>query len=216
MNPGNELTPDATGRHLRWMRSLLVAVAIGVGAAPLAAQTSGQLSLGLTASGALVTDGVLRVTLRPTIAPTIGIAFAIPTGKGPYRALIEAHYARSSLHANDMDFGTTDNIGSLTTIDALIMAEGPVTGALRWQAGGGAIFYRPAENQGVFLDGPTRRWLLAGGVVWTHPLSPGMRLVVTGRVDSHTFTTDILQARNYAGTQGVQRFGLHVGVERIF
>lgn len=191
-------------------------MAISLGTAPLAAQTSGQLTAGLTSSGTLVTDGVLRTTLRPTIAPTIGIAIAIPTGKGPYRARFEAHYARSTLRATDVDFGTTDDIGSLTTIDALVMVEGPLAGAFRWQVGGGAIFYQPAQNQGVFLDGPTHRWLLAGGFTWTHALSPHLRLLVNGRVDSHTFTTDILVARNFAGSQGVQRLGLYAGVERTF
>lgn len=198
------------------MRLLLTLMVITVGTSPLAAQTSGQLTAGFTSSGTLVTDGVLRAKLRPAIAPTIGIAIAIRTGKGPYRVLFEAHYSRSMLRVTDTDFGTTDDLGSLATIDALIMAEGPLAGELRWQFGGGAIFYRPSENQGVFLDGPTRRWLLAGGVAWSHALSPRLHLVVNGRVDSHTFTTDVLQARNYAGSQGVRRYGLHVGVARTF
>jgi hypothetical protein len=96
------------------------------------------------------------------------------------------------------------------------MAEGPLVGQLRWQVGGGAIFYQPSANQGVFLDGPVQRWMVAGGLTWTHRLSPQMRLLVQGRVDSHTFTTDVLIARDYAGSQGVRRVGLHFGVERIF
>ena len=198
------------------MRCVLLATTITIWAMPLAAQTSVQLSAGVKASGALVTDGVLRETLRPTIAPSFGIAIAIPTGSGPYRALIEAHYSRSTLRVTNSDRKEMDDIGTLATIDAVVMADGPITGKLRWQVGGGAIFYRPTDNQGVFLDGPVQRWLLAGGVTWSRELSPQMRLLVSARVDSHTFTTDILVARNYAGTQGVQRGGLHVGVERKF
>jgi hypothetical protein len=175
-----------------------------------------QLTAGVTASGTLITDGVLRTELRPTIAPTLGIAIAIPTGKGPYRALFEAHYSRSTLRTTDLDLGTTDEIGSLTTIDAMVMGEAPIAGALRAQVGIGAIFYQPAANQGVFLDGPTHRWLIGAGLAWTRPLSPHLRLLVNGRIDAHTFTTDILVARGYAGSQGVQRFGLLAGVERTF
>ena len=197
------------------MRCRCVLIALAASAAPLAAQTAGQFSAGITVSGPLVRDGVLLTTLRPTVAPTIGIAFALPTGTGPYRALVEVHYARATLRVTDTEFGTTDDIGTLATIDAVALGEGPITGALRWQAGGGAIFYRPSDNQGVFLDGPIHRWLLAAGIVWTHPLGPHLRLLVNGRVDSHTFTTAVLQARGYAGSQGVPRFGLHLGLERI-
>jgi hypothetical protein len=198
------------------MRFILATVVISVSAAPLAAQAAVQLTAGLTSSGTLVTDGVLGKTLQPAIAPTVGLTIAIPTGKGGYRALFEAHYATSSLRVTDIDLNTTSDYGSLATIDALLMAEGPLVGQLRWQVGGGAIFYRPSASQGVFLDGPVQRWLVAGGLTWTHTLSPTMRLLVQGRVDSHTFTTDILVARNYAGSQGVRRGGLHLGVERIF
>ncbi len=198
------------------MRSFLTALVISVSASPLAAQAAVQLTAGLTSSGALVTDGVLGKTLQPAIAPTIGLAIAIPTGKGGYRVLFEAHYASSSLQVTDVDSKTTSDYGSLATIDALLMAEGPLVGQLRWQVGGGAIFYRPSASQGVFLDGPVQRWLVAGGLTWTHQLAPTMRLLVQGRVDSHTFTTDALIARSYAGSQGVRRGGLQVGVERIF
>jgi hypothetical protein len=210
------LTEPIERRDLRWMRSFFAAMVISVGAAHLAAQTAVQLTAGLTSSGTLVTDGVLGKTLQPAIAPTVGLTIAIPTGKGGYRALLEAHYATSSLQVTDVDSKVTSDYGSLATIDALLMAEGPLVGQLRWQVGGGAIFYRPSANQGVFLDGPVQRWLVAGGLTWAHNLSPTMRLLVQGRVDSHTFTTDILVARGYAGSQGVRRFGLQVGVERTF
>ena len=182
-------------------------------AAPLGAQTGVQVTLGATSSGVLVNDGVVHTRLQPAIAPTVGVAIALPTGTGRYRVRLEVHVARSQLNAITAD-GVKDPLGSLTTIDALVMAEGPLTGYLRWQVGGGALFYRPAENQGVFLDGPVRRWMVAGGVIYSQRLSPQFNLVVNGRVDAHSFLTDVLQARNYAGSQGVRRFALTIGVER--
>lgn len=211
-----ELTAPIGTRHLRSMRHLLVAALVSVPASSLAAQAGIQLTAGVTSSGVLVTDGVLREKLQPAIAPTIGLVAAIPTGKGPFRALVGVHVSRSQLRATDTDFQTSSDLGALTTIDAVVMAEGPVAGALRWQFGGGAIFYRPSENSGVFVDGPVQRWLIGGGVSWRRLLSPRLRLLVNGRVDNHTFTTPTLLARNYAGTQGVIRLGIHVGVERAF
>jgi hypothetical protein len=177
-------------------------------------QTGVQLTAGITSSGVLVNDGVVHVRLQPALAPTIGLALAMPTGQGPYRVRFEAHASRATLNAIPAE-GASDNLGTLTTIDALVMAEGPLNGNLRWQVGGGAIFYQPGDNQGVFRDGPVRRWLVAGGVIYTQPLTPRYHLVVNGRVDAHSFLTTTLQARNYAGSQGVRRFALTIGVERV-
>lgn len=198
------------------MRHFVVAAVMAACASPLAGQAAVQLTAGVTSSGVLVTDGVLREELKPGIAPTIGLTVAIPTGSGPFRALVALHYSRSQLRATDTDNGAGGDLGSLATIDAQVMAEGPVASGLRWQFGGGAIFYRPSENSGVFLNGGVRRWLIGGGVVWRRQLSPHLRLLINGRVDNHTFTTETLIARNYSGTQGVIRLGLHAGVERTF
>lgn len=192
---------------------LTVALLVACAGAPLAAQTAVQVTGGVVSSGVLVNDGVQHTKLRPAIAPSFGVGIALPTGTGPFRVRLEAHYSTSTLNVTTAD-GQSDQLGSLATIDAMVMAEGPLIGALRWQVGGGALFYRPAENQGVFLDGPTHRWLIAGGAVFSHPLTPSLTLLINGRVDAHSFQTDILQARGYAGSQGVERFMLHVGLER--
>lgn len=189
---------------------LLAVVVFAV--SPMVAQSAIQVTAGATSSGAIVNDGVLHTKLRPAIAPTIGIGIALPTGKGPYRARLEARYSHSALNATT-DAGT-DRIGTLTTIEALVMAEGPLTGTLRWQAGGGALFYRPSENQGVFLDGPVQRWLVVGGAVFSHRLTPQLTLLINGRVDAHSFLSSVLTTRNYAGSQGVRRVGLSIGLER--
>jgi hypothetical protein len=194
------------------MRLTLLALGI-CAAAPLAAQTGLQFTAGATASGTLVSDGVLHTKLKPGVAPTAGIGIALPTGKGPYRVRLEAHYSSSTINVTSSD-GTTDRLSSVAVIDAVAMAEGPIARSLRWQLGGGAIFYRPSENQGVFLDGPVQRWLVAGGVIYSQALTPRLNLLVNGRIDAHSFTTDVLVARDYAGSQGVERFVLLLGLER--
>jgi len=200
--------------HFRRVRITgLNLIACAFVATSLGAQAGVQVTAGVTSSGVLVNDGVLLTKLQPAMAPTVGLAVALPTGKGPYRVRLEAHISRSNLNAIPSG-ATADNLGTLTTIDALVMAEGPLTGKLKWQVGGGALFYRPPSNQGVFLDGPVHRWLVAGGLVFSHRLTPQFTLLVNGRVDAHSFVTNVLQARDYAGSQGVRRFALTVGVER--
>jgi hypothetical protein len=191
--------------------SRLVAAAL-FAVSPMAAQTGLQLTAGVTSSGALVNDGVLHTKLQAAIAPTFGIGIALPTGKGPYRVRLEARVSSAALNANTD--GASDKVMTLTSITTLVMAEGPLTGEVRWQVGGGALFYRPSESQGVFLDGPARRWLIAGGAVFSHELTPKIRLLVSGLVDAHSFVTNVLTNRNYAGSQGVERYTLSVGVER--
>ena len=192
-----------------------VVASLALIATPLQAQTAIQFTAGAISSGVLVNDGALHTKLRPAAAPTFGLGIALPTGKGPYRVRFEAHYTRSTLNITTTE-GLTDHLSSLTTIDVVAMAEGPLTGDVRWQAGGGALFYRPSEHQGVFLNGPVQRWLLAGGAVYSRRLTPRLSLLVSGRVDAHAFQTDVLRARNYAGSQGVQRFALSLGVEKQF
>jgi hypothetical protein len=197
---------------MRFPTLLLAAVAW---TAPLAAQSALRLSAGATYSSALIDDGVLSTKLRPAIAPTVGLGIAIPTGKGPYRVVAEVSYARSALKViSTTGTGDNDQLAAVATVTALILAEGALRGAFRWQVGGGAVFYRPTERQGVFQIGGRRRWMLAGGVVWRHPLTATMDLLVTGRVDAHAFSTDVLQARGYGESQSVQRFGLLLGVSR--
>lgn len=195
------------------MRSLLVLLAASLGVVPLAAQATVRLSAGATYSSALVDDGVLTTKLRPAIAPTVSVAVSYPTGKGPYRVLIEGSFARAPLNVTD-NAGDHDQLAAVASVTALVLAEGPIRGSLHWQAGGGAIFYRPSQDQGIFQDGGARRWLLAGGLVWLHPLTARMDLLVTGRVDTQEFTTGTLQALGYGSEQSVQRFALLIGVNR--
>jgi hypothetical protein len=197
------------------MRLLPTLVLSAVCTATLAAQRTVALTAGVVTSSALLVDGVALASLKPSIGPSIGLAVALPTGKGPYRVRFEGHYTRATLNATT-DAGGTGALFTLATIDALVMAEGPLFGSLRWQFGGGAIFYRPSENQSAFGDGPVQRWLVAIGALYSHPIARGVNLFVDGRVDGHTFTTDLLVARGYAGSQGVRRGSLSIGLSRDF
>jgi hypothetical protein len=197
---------------MRLLPSLLLSAAC---VSTVAAQRTIALSAGMVASSALLVDGVALASLRPAIGPSLGLALALPTGKGPYRLRLEGHYTRATLDATT-DAGGTRGLFPLTTIDALLLAEGPLFGSLRWEVGGGAIFYRPSKKQSAFVDGPVQRWLVTAGAIYSHRFSPGLDLFVEGRVDGHTFTTDLLIARGYAGSQGVRRGSLSVGLARKF
>ena len=202
--------------YLGGMRFRILLLATAVWTAPLASQATVRLSAGATYSSALIDDGVLSTKLRPAIAPTVGLGVSYPTGKGPYRVLAEVSYARSALNviSTGAASGSSDQLAAVATITTLVLAEGAVRGGLRWQVGAGAVFYSPTQREGVFQNGGTHRWVLAGGVLWSHPLTTTMDLLITARADAHTFTTDVLQARGYGESQSVERLGLLFGVNR--
>jgi hypothetical protein len=201
--------------YLGGMRFRTLLLAAAAWTAPLAGQATVRLSAGATYSSALIDDGVLSTKLRPAMAPTVGVGLSVPTGKGPYRVVAEVSYARAPLDVIGTNGSTDhDQLAAVATVTTLVLFEGALHGALRWQVGGGAVFYRPTEQQGVFQDGGTQRWMLAGGVVWGHRLTATMDVLVTGRVDAQTFSTSVLQARGYGQSQSVQRIGLLVGVSR--
>lgn len=186
---------------------------------PLAAQATVRLAAGATVSTPLIQDGALLTQLTPALAPDVSIALSYPTGAGGYRVLLETDVRHAGLNAvdndpNEPDYRSKDHIGSLTTIDALVLVEGHVRWGLRWQAGGGAVFYRPGQREGVFQDGGTQRWVIAAGLVWTHPMGPHWNLLAQGRVDHQGFTTRLLVDRGYGESQSVQRVTLQLGVER--
>jgi hypothetical protein len=184
---------------------------------PAGAQRTVRVALGMTRSGDLAHDVTLDDTrLKLAIAPgaTIGIALPI-NAVGTYRVVFEANYGSSKVSATDST-GATSDLGSVATIATTAMVDGRVRGALRWQAGAGILFYRPADHSGVFLDGGVHRYLVSAGMSWTHPLTPDLSVLVLGRYSFQEFITPILVARGYSSYQSVHRFGVHVGVERRF
>lgn len=197
----------------RWLPLILVVAVLH----PAGAQRTVRLALGVTRSGDLVHDATLDNTvLKLALAPsaTIGVALPINAAK-TYRVLVEASYGSSKMSAADSTGGTSD-LGSVATITTTAMVDGRVRGALRWQAGAGVLFYRPADQSGIFLQGAVHRYLVSGGMSWTHPLTPDLSVLVLGRYSFQEFITPILVARGYSSYRSVHRFGMHVGVERRF
>jgi len=191
------------------MRSALLLFVL---AGPLAGQTTVRLMAGAVSSSSLVNDDILDTQLRPATAPAVSAAISLPTGRGPWRLVAEGTYARAPLDVSGSS--GTDRLASVAMITTLVLFEGPVAGPIRWQLGGGAIFYRPSQRQGVFQDGMTRRWMVTGGVTWSHPLSARMTLLVDGRLDTEEFSTSALQRYGYESQQNVRRGTLMVGIER--
>ncbi|MES2124296.1 MAG: hypothetical protein V4503_06360 [Gemmatimonadota bacterium] len=196
-------------------RTLILAL-VGLLAGPgiLRAQSSVRLSAGATLGTPLVRDELGGpITLKPAVAPTISVAVTHPVGLG-YRLMLEGQFGTSQLRVTDR--GETDDLGSLRTIGALLLLDGPIRGALHWQAGGGALAYRPADKLGVFAGDSPTRWLLAAGANWSRPLTSDLNLLITARYDYSTFTTRRLDQVGYSQFTTVQRIGLFAGVERRF
>ncbi|MEP6592007.1 MAG: hypothetical protein ABJC19_12570 [Gemmatimonadota bacterium] len=196
--------------------ALLSLAVIGTlsGAGTVSAQTTVRLSAGATLASPLVRDELGgAITLQAAVAPTISLAVTHPVGLG-YRLVLEGQFASSSLEVTDN--GVKDNLGALRSIGALLLLDGPIRGALRWQAGGGALAYRPARKLGVFADDSPTRWLLAAGANWSRTLTTDMNLVVGARYDFSTFTTKRLDRVGYSQFTTVNRVGLSAGVERRF
>ncbi len=195
-------------------RLLLTLSGVVAGVGPATAQTSLRLSAGATIGSALVRDELGGpVTLRPGAAPTVAIAASHSVGHG-YRIALEGQFGSSSLKVTDN--GSKDDLGALRTLGMLLLLDGPIAKSLRWQAGAGALLYRPAVRQGVFLENSPTRWLLAAGADWSRPVGKTLALVLTARYDFSTFTTRRLDTIGYSQFTAVQRVGLFVGLERRF
>ncbi len=180
----------------------------------LPAQTLVRVSAGVTAGTPLVRDflGDDVTVTQPAPVPTVALQVSHTLRSG-YRLGVEARVARGSTEVEDRR--ATADLGTLTTIGLMALMEGPVRGAIRWQAGAGALLYRPAEAVGIWSAGGTARGLAGGGLTWTRPMG-SVDLVVGARYDFHPFSTPRLAAEGYAGYQAVHRGGLTIGLERGF
>lgn len=193
---------------------LLACAAILFGVGPASAQASVRLSAGATMGTDLAQDNLGGpITLKPAVAPTIALAVIHPVGHG-YRLLLEGQFGSSTLKVTDN--GSKDALGALRTLGVVLLLDGPIATRLRWQAGAGALMYRPAEQQGLFLEDSPTRWLLVAGATWSQSVAAGIDLVVTGRYDFSTFTTRHLDTIGYSQFTTVQRGGLFLGLERSF
>lgn len=197
----------------RWLPILLLTAT----AHPAVAQRTVRFTIGATRSGDLVHDAVLdQSRLQLAVAPTATVGLALPiNAASSYRVVLEAALGSSKLSASDANGGPTD-LGRVTTIGTSATLDGRIDGPLRWQAGVGVLFYRPAISQGVFLAGGTSRYMVTGGLSWSHPLASRLDLLLLGRYAFHEFRTATLVSRGYSSYQSVHRIGLQVGLERRF
>jgi hypothetical protein len=183
-------------------------------AAPAGAQMTVRLTAGVTMGTPLVED-VLGgpVSLGTGLPPTIALSVTHPIG-AKYRAMVEARAGRGPRQVDDD--GTSDDLGTLTTVGIMALVDGPVAGAVRWELGAGVMSYRPADRDGVFSQGGPSPWIIGGGLTWTRPIGASLDLLAAARYDFHQFRTRQLESRGYTQFQTVHRLGLGIGIERRF
>ncbi len=182
----------------------------------LSAQAFVRLGGGVTASSRLVGEVIQNpIALRPSLAATGAalIGWRLPSG---YRVGVEARYATGTLEVHDEGSAGDDNLTDLTTLELGLLADGPIRGALRWEVTVGMLRYQPDQAIGPFRDGSPAPLLLGGGLTWTHRLGTDLALVVGGRFDFHSFTTERLTRAGYSSSQGVRRGGVTLSLERGF
>lgn len=169
---------------------------------------------GVTASTDFVNDFLVEpIATRQSIAPT-GVLLVGWRMSSGHRIGVEARYAMGSWEV--VDRGYTDDLGSLRTLNLALFADGPIAGALRWEAVAGGLRYQPGSEVGVFGSGAPSPWMVGGGASWSRPLSSVLAMVISARYDYHGFNTTRLDTDGYASRQAVHRAGLMLAVERGF
>jgi hypothetical protein len=195
------------------MTKPIVALAMLLLPAALSAQAFGRVGAGLTFSTPFVKDFIAEpVEARQSLAPTVVAMLGWRLASG-HRLGVEARYAMGSYEVEDR--GLTDDLGGLPTLGLALFADGPLRGALRWEAAAGRLAYRPERETGLFSSGGTSPWMVGGGLSWSRPLGAFV-LVPAIRYDYHGFNTDRLDGENYTGRQTVHRVGVALTVERGF
>ncbi len=183
-------------------------------ASPAGAQAFVRVSGGATGSTDFVKDFIVHpIGARQSIAPTgaLMVGWQLP---GEYRIAVEARYARGTWEVDDG--GVSDDLGTLATLGLAVVADGPIRGALRWEAAAGQLRYMPEQELGLFADGGPSRWMLGGGASWSRPASATLNLVLGLRYEFHGFSTAALESAGYTRSQTVHRVGLTLGLERSF
>lgn len=173
-----------------------------------------RVGAGVTASTDFVKDFIVEpLAARQSIAPTAQLLLGWRMASG-FRVGVEARYAIGNWEVEDREF--TDEVGGLKTLNLALFADGPIRGALRWEAVAGVLRYQPETEVGVFGSGAPSPWMLGGGVSWSRPLSSAFNVVVAARYDYHGFNSQRLDTEGYASRQSVHRAGLTLAVERGF
>jgi hypothetical protein len=196
------------------MRGLLtLAVILAISPVPLLhAQTDYYGRLGLTFTTDLVRDVIFQeIRTRPALAPTLALGASLPIAPR-YRVGLEASLTSAGFHSTSGSSET--DLGTLRTGSLLLGLEGPVTGSMFWRAGVGLLGYWPTEESGIFLQGGATRFLTGAGLDFRPRVMASWDLMISLRYDFHRFTTDELRARQFSGTQGVQRISASIGLAR--
>jgi len=178
-----------------------------------AAQDTYYLAVGAVGATKLVQDQIIApIDVRQSLAPAIIVGAAL-TAFPRYRAGLELEFASGGFHATES--GVTTRLGTVRTLAATLGLDGPVVSRVRWRLGTGLIHYMPSDDQGIFLQGGTTRWLAGLGAEYRHPLKPDRwDLLALLRYDIHPFLTDQLQSRGFSQARYVHRLTLSVGIAR--
>jgi hypothetical protein len=195
------------------MTILLPALLLAAGVSGLQAQTEYYARLGAVGASDLLRDRIINpITVRQAIAPMIALGGSLPVGPRGYRVDLEATLASGKFHSTER--GADTDLGTVRTATAMLGLEGPVRGNFRWRLGLGGIRYFPSDDQGIFLQGGTTRFLAGAGVDYRRPALAKWDLLTSLRYDFHRFTTDALESRGFSQTQGVSRVSLSIGLSR--
>jgi hypothetical protein len=192
---------------------LCLALLLSAGVTRVHAQLEYHARLGAVGSSILLRDVIVdEITVRPSIAPMIAAGASLPIGTRGYRVGLDGTLALGKFHSSES--GSETDLGSLRTATLQLGLEGPLYGELRWHVGAGGIAYWPADDEGIFLLGGTKRFLAGAGVDYRRRVLPKWDLMTTLGYDFHRFSTDQLEARGFSQTQGVSRVSLSVGLSR--
>lgn len=196
------------------LRSLPLLLAVFAAAAPRAAAQIGyHATIGATGSTALVSDVLFQpIETKPGIGPTLLLGVSIPIAPTA-RIGLEGSGAIASLRGNP-ETGESADLGSLMMLTGMVNLSGPIIPSLGWRVGVGIIRYQPSEEQGLFAQGGTLRYLVGGGLDYRIGALSSWNVMASARYDVHRFTTDELRDRGFSQSQGVQRISLSIGLAR--
>ena len=192
---------------------LFLALLLPASASGLHAQLEYHARVGAVGASTLLRDVIVdEISVRQSIAPMLALGASLPIGTQGYRVGLDGTLVSGKFHSRES--GSNTDLGTLRTATLQLGLEGPMSGGFRWHVGAGGITYWPADDEGIFRDGGTTRFLAGAGVDYRRPVLPKWDLMTTLSYDFHRFTTDALDARGFSQTQGVSRIALSVGLSR--
>jgi hypothetical protein len=179
------------------------------------AQVTAALRIGAVGSTRLVRDSVVEtVTVRPQVAPQLGLRASVPLG-GSYAVGGDVAVSRSDLRAAGDSASTT--VTGLTVWTPALFLQMSVLPWLRAEARLGAVIYHASEPQGTLFgeDAPVEPTLGLGLAV-ERPLGNRLVAALQLQYDAHRFSTTALQTRGFTGKTVVHRIGIGLSLGREF